>query len=183
MPAYAEDFADIPRALAENEPLRTAVLALIAVEPMPGKGTEGGDRLLRLRGILRDLVEGKVRIPQAYARVEAELPAHRSMYAGNNRVFPANWQERLIRTQLSRFYNQAVLEELLARGETRCYVPHSGAEDRSSDCSMHLAGGHHDARMLHQRLVSAYRDGLFQKELKIPNHPNCTHVVAPPQGP
>lgn len=181
MSSYAQDFDDIPRALAENEPLRTAALALIEKESMPGKVTEGGDRLHRLRGILRDFVDGKIQLPQAYARVDAELPRQNSVYASDNRVFAANWQERLIRTQLSRFYNQAVMEELIARGETRCYVPHSGAEASDSPCSRQLAGAHHDVSTLHQRLVESYGLGNWGREVKIPNHPHCTHVVTPPQ--
>lgn len=178
---YAQEFSDIPRALAENETLRNAVLALIDREPMPGKVTEGGDRLTRVRAILRDLVEGRIGLTQAYRRVDAELPRQASIYAGDNRVFAANWQERLIRTQFSRFYNQAVMEELIGREETRCYVPHSEAEAADSPCSRQLAGAHHDVNTLHRRLVESYGQGNWTQAVKIPNHPHCTHVVAPPQ--
>ena len=144
-----------------------------------GKVTEGGDRLGRLRVILSDLVDGRIDLPQACRRVEAELPRHSSPYSGNNRVFPSGWAERLVRTQYSRFYNQAVMERLLTEGQTECFVPHSAGEDASSMCSQLLAGGIHPLRPLYDRLVSSYGQGNWDKAVKIPDHPHCTHVVTP----
>jgi hypothetical protein len=176
---YANDFTEIPATLAKNEGLRHAVLELIDNQPMPGKVTEGGDRLVRFRGIIKDLVNGQIGLPEAYRRTESELPRHMSIHSGSNRVFPDGWAERQVRTQFSRFYNQAVMEKLLAEGQTQCFVPHSAAEDENTACSRQLAGSNHDLKTLYDRLVQSYAQGNWGQEVKIPDHPHCTHVVTP----
>jgi len=176
---YAEDFGQIATTLATNAELRQEVAALAATEPMPGKVTEGGDRLEVFRRVLEDLIAGQIDLEQAYNRTEAELPRAESLHADNNRVFPHDWGERLVRTQLSRCYNQAVMEELLAAGETMCHVPRSQAESSDSKCSQQLAGGNHDLQGLYDLLIAAYREGHWSGEVKVPNHPHCTHTVVP----
>ncbi len=95
----------------------------------PGKATEGGDRLTRFKATLTDLVCGRVLLTAAYQRTEDELPRRESQHQANNHAFAKGWAERLVRTQLSRCYNQAVLQELTGQGIQRCFVPHSTAED------------------------------------------------------
>jgi hypothetical protein len=126
---YAEDFTEIPTVLNQNPGLRAEMLALIRDQPMPGKVTEGGARLEDFREILTDLARGDIDLSRAIWRTEAELPQQASPHQHNNRVSPTGWAERLVRTQYSRFYNQAVMEQLLARGETQCFVPHSTIEE------------------------------------------------------
>lgn len=179
---FASDFTEIPEALECNRALREAMLALVAREPMPGSATEGGGRVERLRAILRDATRGAIGLPSAILRVEEELPRDSSMHAENNRVFAAGWAERLVRVQFSRFYNQAVLEYLIARGDAECTVPSSPAEDPASRCSRLLAGRDHDVKSLYQSLVECYAKGHWSDALKIPDHPHCLHVVAPRDG-
>jgi len=52
------------------------------------------------------------------------------------------------------------------------------AEASNSDCTLYLAGNVHDLVTLHNRLVESYGQGNWRK-LKVPDHPNCTNVVAP----
>jgi hypothetical protein len=137
-PPYANEFSEIATVLATNDGLRSTVDALAATEPMPGKVTEGGQRLGQFRVILRDLIAGRISLGQAYCRVSQELPRSQSTHAGDNRVFATGWEERLVRTQLSRCYNQAVLEGLSADGHKLCFVPHSSAEKPDSRCSQDL---------------------------------------------
>ncbi len=179
---YANDFAGIPAALAQNEELRKAVLALVPTQPMAGKATEGGTRLQDFRLILADLVEGRLDLERASERTLRELPRASSLHGDSNRVFASGWAERLVRTQYSRFYNQAVLQALLAHGETSCFVPHSSDEDGGSKCSRLLAGAHHSVQTLYDRLVQSYAAGNFGQDAKIPDHPHCTHVVRPSQS-
>jgi hypothetical protein len=176
---FAKEFRDITATLSENTELRDAVLTLIDEQPVPGKVTEGGDRLLRFKEILKRLVRGEIRMTEAFYQTESELPREGSFYAANNRVFPSGWAERLVRTQFSRFYNQAVMEQLLSEGQTQCFVPHSSEEDSGSKCSMNLAGGAHDIRVLYSRLIESYARGNWSGDLKIPEHPHCTHVISP----
>ena len=176
---YAQDFSEILVTLAQNNELRIKVLYLIAEQPMPGKVTEGSDRLQRFRVILADLINGQFDISEAIRRTQAEIPRQTSMHNASNRVFAQDWDERLVRTQLNRFYCQAVMEKLLEDGETMCHVPHSRAEKSDSNCSTLLAGRNHDLRPLYDRLISAYAQGVWSSVVKIPDHPHCTHVVAP----
>jgi hypothetical protein len=174
----ASDFTGVLTVFSQNDELRNAALNLIANQPMPGKVTEGEGRLEKFRVILTDLVNGQINLTEAYVRTSVDLPRQASPHSGNNRVFPDGWEERLVRTQLSRFYNQAVMEKLLSEGENQCFVPHSSAEASDSACSIHLAGSNHDLKTLYNRLVDSYTNGKWIQDVKIPNHPHCTHVVS-----
>lgn len=162
-----------------NENLREAILNLIGAEPMPGKVTEGGDRLETFRQTLTDLTNGEIELKEAYVRTERELPRYDSPHSDNNKVFPDGWAERLVRIQFSRMYNQAVLEQLRDDGIKDCFVPHSDFEKADSRCTLELAGSEQSVSVLYQRLIDSYRDGQFSRHAKIPNHPHCTHVVRP----
>lgn len=178
---YAREFKEIVPVLTENQDLRTEIVTLVDCEPMPGKVTEGGARIECLKIILHDLVAGKIDLVEAYKRTERELPREDSVHGENNRVFPSGWAERLVRTQLSCFYNQAVLKRIVDAGETQCYIGHSSEEEASNPCSR-IAGEHHDARVMYDRLLQRYRQGDWSsKEVLIPNHPHCTHTVMPEQ--
>ena len=175
---WANEFGEIQPTFQLRLDLQEQVVGLLS-QDMPGKVTEGGNRLELFRGILLDIVRGKLSLAEAYSETLHQLPRRTSRHAGSNRVFTDGWEERLVRTQLSRLYSQAVLEHILIGGGTRCYVPHSSAEDPTTPCSRFLAGEHHDAVALHQRLMDNYTRGRWSPDLKIPNHPHCTHVVKP----
>ena len=178
---YARELYEIREVLSQNDELREAVIALVEYKPIPGKATEGGDRVERFRAILKDLFNGGINFSEAYRRTEIELPRHSSKHSESNRVFASGWAERLVLIQYSRFYNQAVMEKLINEGHTECFVPHSRGEDASSPCSQHLAGGNHNLQTLYTRLKQSYERGEWTREVKIPNHPHCTHVVTPPK--
>ena len=178
---YASDFTEILAVLSRNAELRAAVEKLIQSEPIPGKALEGGNRLDAFRSVLLDLTNGRASLEEAYAQTERALPRVGSLHAHSNQVFAQGWGERLVRTQLSQFYNRAAMEKLRAAGHDRVFVPHSTAEKPDSPCSQGLAGANPDLSTLYDRLITSYRDGQFSKELKIPHHPHCTHTVKPPQ--
>jgi hypothetical protein len=131
----ANEFSEINSVLLQNEPLRNRVITLIENQPIAGKVTEGIPRLEAFRAIMVDLVNGNLNLNEAIQKTQIDLSPQSSAHGNNIRVFPANWDERLVRTQLSRFYNQAVMEQLLEEGETQCFVPHSSEERADSDCS------------------------------------------------
>lgn len=178
---YAEDFFDIPTALVMNGDLLQLVVSLIESDSIPGKVLEddSGNRLEVFRHILTELANGEIGLETAYQQTQTRLPIHTSPHSSNSRVFSDRWAERLVRTQLSRFYNQAVLKQLLEIGAENCFVPHSEAEKLSSSCTQELAGRQHLVSMLYDRLIDNYSNGNFSREVKIPNHPHCTHVVRP----
>ena len=138
--SYASDFTEIPATLAVNAELRSSVERLVKQEPIPGKVLEGGNRLDAFRSILLDLIVGRVDLHEAYRRTGRDLPRTSSPYSRSNLVFAEGWEERLVRTQLSRFYNQAVMEKLRAAGHDKCFVAHSTDEDVNSRCSR-VSGG------------------------------------------
>ncbi|RTR30662.1 hypothetical protein [Shewanella atlantica] len=177
--SYASEFSEIIECLKNNESLKVKILELIESEPIPGKVIEGEGRLEALRIILADFFNGKWTVEESIQEVEFRLPRNYSPHENNNRVFPQGWAERLLRTNISCFYNQAVLMRIIESGSSECYVDHSSAESADSNCSKNLAGRTHDASMLLDRLLKAYREGHWNKDVKIPDHPHCTHTVQP----
>jgi hypothetical protein len=176
---YAKEFSEIPQTLLLNKVLCNSVIKLIAEQPMAGKVTEGSRRLDQFREVLKSFALGKIDLLEATRRTIDEIPRNQSIYSGNNRVFASGWAERLVRTQYSRFYNQAILQQLISEGQVECFIHHSSQEDSTSNCSRYLAGRAHDPHILFTRLISAYENGLWSKDLKLPDHPHCSHVAAP----
>jgi len=177
---YAKDFSEILITLQDNEDLKERVIGLISTRPIRGKVTEEPHRLNIFRKILINLVNGAIgNLEDAYQQVESQIPETTSKYAGNSRVFPHDWAERHVRTQLSRFYNQAVMEELIESGISECFVHRSSLEDPTTPCSQVLAGRKHNVTVLYKKLIKSYENGNWDNEPKIPNHPHCTHVVSP----
>lgn len=176
---FASEFSEISQALRANSTLRERMENLIAFDDMPGKVLEGNDRLHRFRRILGEFTIGRIDFLGVISRIENDLPRDSSSHSNSNRVFASGWSDRLARTQISRFYNQAILTLLKEQCETHCEVPHSSDEMGNSPCTLHLAGGTHSVDLLLSRLVSCYSGGVFSQDLKIPNHPHCTHVVRP----
>lgn len=179
MPDYAKDFYDIPEAIESNQQLRNSIIGLVRQEPIPSKATEGGNRTENLRQILIEFFRGDISLQDCIDRISSDLPRRGSPYASNNRVFADRWEERLARTQISRFYNQAVLEELQKRGDSTCFIPVSDHQDLDSQCTKQLAGQKESVDMLYERLIETYRNGSWNDKVKIPDHPHCTHTVYP----
>lgn len=177
--AWAQQFRDIPATLAVRPDLRAAMRALLEQHELPVKVTEGGDRPARRRAILGALFEGALTLEQAVAATEMHLAREASPHRTSNLVFATGWAKRLVHTHTSVLYTWAVLEQLLASGAARCFVPHSPAEAASSACSRLLAGRDHAAALLRERLIEVYVAKQTLREPLIPNHPHCTHVVAP----
>ena len=176
---YAKDFYEISESLTENPALKRKALDLVQYEPIAGKVTTGGERLVDFREILIDFFDSKIDLNDAITETETKLHRNLSMYSADNRVFAKGWAERLVRTQVSRFYNQAVLEMIIENGSDQCSVEHSANEDQNSKCSLQLAGTTHSASVMLDRLKSSYGDGNWGRELKLPEHPHCTHTFSP----
>ncbi|CAH6843014.1 conserved hypothetical protein [Vibrio chagasii] len=177
--SYAEDFHQIQESLTNNSSLKRKALDLVQYEPIAGKVTTGGSRLEDFREILIDFFDLKIDLNVAIANAESRLPRQQSMFSGDNRVFASGWAERLVRTQVSRFYNQAVLETIIESGSDDCFVNHSTSEQGSSKCSQQLAGTTHSAKVMLERLKSSYGDGEWNRDPKLPDHPHCTHTFCP----
>lgn len=178
---YATDFYEILETLKTNSDLKVRVLAEIDAGNIIGKSTEEDSRKSDFKTILKELVNGQIlTLEDSYSEVERRIPRATSRHASDNRTFADGWGERLVRVQLSRFYNQAVLKHLRDEGEEVVFVPHSGHEESTSRCTQELANKEHSIELLLTRLENAYERGDYSdRGAKVPNHPHCTHVVMP----
>lgn len=106
-------FSEMLSALQKNDKLRDTAIQLIKTVPIPAKATEEKERDEIFRNIMLELVTGKIKsLEDAYRTVEGRLPRSSSKYADNSRVFSSDWAKRHVNTQLSRFYNEALLRSL-----------------------------------------------------------------------
>lgn len=176
---YANEFAEILTALGNNSELRLRVVKLIQTKPILGKAIEEETRVTKFREILIELVEGKISsLEESYLKVEFAIPRSKSKYSYDNRVFANGWSERLVRIQLSRFYNQGVLEKLKDSGDKECFVPASSSHNLSSRCAIIQNQTYYVDELL-QNLINNYDKGQYDSSIKIPEHPHCSHVIKP----
>jgi hypothetical protein len=176
---WAAEFCEILATMAARPDLRAAMRVLLDTHEIPVKVTEGGDRRARRKSILGALFDGAITLDEAIAATEVRLARDDSPHRLDNRVFATGWAKRLVHTHTSVFYTWAVLDALLAAGESQCFVPRSSAESETSACSRQLAGRVHAATVLRDRLIRSYVDKLPMHVPLVPNHPHCTHVAAP----
>jgi hypothetical protein len=177
---WATQLLEIPDVMAARPELRATMRSLLEQHEIPVKVTEGGDRRVQRRAVLGALFDGALTLDAAIAQTELRLARDGSPHRDSNLVFARGWAKRLVHTHMSVLYSWAVLETLLAAGEARCFVPHSSAEAATSACSRLLAGHPHAAAVMRDRLVHCYVDKQPARAPLIPNHPHCTHVIAPP---
>ena len=176
---WAHDFYEIQGTVSENSDLRDRILDLVEDDPLHGKALEGDGRTESLRDILTELFEGQIGLEESFSAVSMDLPRQESPHAHDNRVFASGWDERLVRTQASRFYNQAVLHTLAENGEQKCFIPHSDEEDLESPCTIRLADNEAEVNVMLERLERTYRQADYHGKVKIPEHPHCTHTIVP----
>jgi hypothetical protein len=176
---FASEYAQIPEILQSNTDLRDRVYGLVQSEPIHGKALDGGTRSPRFRQILERLVSCELTIDQAIVQTSALLGRTNSPHASENRVFPHGWEERIVRTQYSRFYNQAVLQALISEKQDKCFIPHSSTERRDSACTVALVGKTHETQMLLEALEAGFSRGDYSSGFRVPHHPHCTHVICP----
>lgn len=176
---YAKDFSEISESLNNNPSVKSKVLNLVQSEPIAGEVITEDYRLNNFREILLNFFNLKNDFNTAVTETEKRLSRNESMYSNDNRVFAKGWSERLVRTQISRFYNQAVLESIIEGGSDECFIEHSANEQDSSQCSQQLAGTIQSANTMLERLKRSYGNGEWSKDLKIPDHPYCKHTFTP----
>jgi hypothetical protein len=179
MDNWAHGFYEIQDTVNANSGLRDRVLDLVDDDPIHGKALQGSGRTQSLRDILGEFFEGQLQLEESFRVVSMELPQEESPHARDNRTFARGWDERLMRTQASRFYNQAVLHTLTENGEKMCFIPHSDEEDRDSPCTLRLAGGEAEVDVMLDRLERAFQEEDYHGLVKIPEHPHCTHTIVP----
>ena len=176
MNTYASNFSEISKTYSWNEPLREMACMLVKTEPIHSKALGENERVNIFREILIKFIEGKISFHEAIRSVKNSLPAHFI----NSNIFSRKWAERLVRTEFSRFYNQALLKILVSKGEQYCSVPHSANESDSSECTLSIAGHQWKTSEMLSSLTRAFSEGDWSRTKRlIPNHPNCNHVIKP----
>lgn len=175
--SFASEYNGILETIANNQNIRDRMIDNIKAAKFSGKIFEGGNREEKIRSIFTKLFQLSLTEIQAKNEIETQLERLSSPYRGNSRVFSRDWVEKNFRTQLSRFYNQAVLESLKENHAKECYVHHSTTES-SSKCIHVYAGKNHPVNELLTNLIASYNEGDWT-DYKLPEHPNCSHVVHP----
>lgn len=180
MVEWANHFYEISNALENNDPVRNRSLELIGEEPITAKALDGGDREATFRTILTDFLSCESGFEDAKREVSTQLPSGESPH-GHDRsnTFNRQWEDRLIRSEGSRFYNHAVLLTLEEQGEETCFIPESDHQRPDKKCTQLLAGREVSVAELRDGLESAFRDGDWSAFPRIPYKPNCTHTITP----
>lgn len=179
MTKWATYYDEIADAVAANDDVRSHALRLIPQEPIQAKSLDGGTRTNDFRDILTEIFKGNIDQDAAEERVWATLPPSESPHHGNKQLFHKQWAERLLRSQVGRFYNQSVMELLDEQGETDCYVPKSPRQYQDSKCTQLLAGRQQPLGELLKYLYLQQREEKWEEGVTIPGHANCTHTVVP----
>lgn len=179
MATWAHHFYEIPDAVGDNNAVRDTSVRLIETESISAQAVDGGDRESVFKDILTAFLSGDIGFEKAKQQVTNKLPAHQSPHAHNSRVFNSQWEDRLVRSEGSRFYNHAVLLTLKERGDETCYVPESPHQDPTKKCTQLLAGGEASVPELIDGLERAFRDQDWDAFPRIPYKPNCTHTITP----
>jgi hypothetical protein len=176
--SFAREFNEILVTTNTNKEIQDRMINNIKDAKFPGKVFVGGNRTEIFRSIILQHLEDQTDDVEVKNEIETKLPRSTSPHAPSNKVFSSDWVDRLYRTQLSRFYNQAVLEILKEYGEIECYVHHSTFE-YSVTCIHVFADRNHPVDELLKNLKRYYNEGNYNTKYKLPEHPNCTHVVHP----
>lgn len=174
---WAENFYEIIKALRINKYLLENVKRLITTREIIGMSLADSSRKKLFKNILSDLSDGNIGLEESYNLLEYNNNQKLSVFCRPSTICANDWRERLIRINLSKFYNQAVLLYILNRGEKICFIPHSKYE-RCNQCSS-MAGKVYDALDMLIKIENVYEKKIFHKEFKIPAHPYCTHVIMP----
>lgn len=176
---WANNFFEIIPTLNKRPDILKIMSQLITSNNILGKSLEGGNRKSQFKDILLKAINNIISLDSSYSLVEQKLPPSTSIYTSNTRVFSKNWGERLIRTNLSIFYNYSVLTFILSHGQSKCIIPHSDYEDPNSKCIQYVSKVY-DAQILLDSLINIYIKGHFtNSDYKVPHHPHCTHVIIP----
>lgn len=180
MPEWATHFYEIPDALENNNPVRNKSLQLIEEEPITANALEGGDREATFRTILADFLSCEIGFEDAKREVRTQLPPGESPHAHDrSHTFNRQWDDRLVRSEGSRFYNHAVLLILEERGDKSCFIPESEHQHQDKKCTQVLAGREASVAKLREGLEQALREGNWDAFPRIPYKPNCTHTITP----
>lgn len=178
---YAKDLSQAQRALGNNKEVRSRMEDLIRFsfihDPILNSSRKN---LKEFRSILLDLTNARISgIDKASSEVRRKIFTRSSNGENGVSEIDVDWPLKITNLHFSRFYNQAVLSYLIAKGQKECYIHHTLDEDLISGCEMDIAGRRFNVIDLFSNLLYKYEYGEKINGPVIPGHPLCTHVVSP----
>ena len=123
----------------------------------------------KFREILRDFFNKKIDLGKSVIRACAEIappPAYKRK---------SRWQERAIRSEVSKIFTLGYGDYLLSIGETECFVPHTNLE-KHDECLRLIAGKTIPIKAIHDNIYKNYgrQTAMYPT---VPLHANCQHII------
>jgi len=123
----------------------------------------------KFREILRDFFNGKITLEQAIKRTQNEIiPPY-----GYKRI--SRWEERVVRSELSKIFTLGYGDYLLAIGEKDCYIPHTDLEQNDA-CMRLIAGRTIPIKTIQDNIYMNYDTRIIMHPT-VPLHANCQHII------
>lgn len=172
---YASAYSEIDSAISTNIAVKNEMLRLLSSIPqLAGKALQVQNNSSTFKALLNDYLQGTKTLAQLHSGMSSMSTT------ADNRTFATNWETRLIETTINFLYSHSVGTVLLALGQADCHVPHTNTEQGNSHCTANMAGRNFNIPTILATNYGAYVNGIFVvPQDKIPNHPHCSHVVAP----
>jgi hypothetical protein len=113
---WATDHTDLLETLAQRSDLKRLMLHLIATERILEPELEAPQRVQEFRRLLTQLLRERDDVAWIASQLEERLSSRDAVYRQDAMLFEPGWAGRVVRRQLLRFYNQAVLMTLTDHG-------------------------------------------------------------------
>ncbi len=163
----ANSFFDIP-SLVDNKNL-PFILKRLDNEQFSRVGCLSPNCIEKFREILRDFFNRKITLEEAVIRAGKEITPPITY----KRV--SRWQERAVRSEISKIFTLGFGDYLLSIGETECCIPHTKF-DESLECKRVISGQKFPIKTIQDNIYENY--GLrFPSHPTVPLHANCRHII------
>ena len=123
----------------------------------------------KFRETLRDFFTKKVTLEQAVTGARAEIVPPIT-YKQNKR-----WQERAVRSEISKIFTLGYGDYLLSIGETECFIPHTDLEEHD-ECLRLIAGKTIPIKAIQDNIYKNYGQQMTMYPT-VPLHANCQHII------
>jgi hypothetical protein len=162
-----QSFYDIPSIL--NEQNLPYILKRLDEEQFSFASCLTPDCSNKFREILADFYTKKIDLNNANLRCCSEItpPETYKQIKG--------WQQRAVRSEISKVFTLGYSDYLLSFGETECFVPHTDLE-HNDDCLRLIAGKKLQIKDVQDNIYKNY--SLKVKAFPtVPLHANCQHII------
>ena len=180
MEKYAKEFSEIKDCIVINKKIKQRMIKLINIKRIYGYVVEEENRERELKLILEKFCNNdEYLLNNGVTEIREKITRSESKYSNNNNVFRKTWENQLLKNQISRFYNQAVLEILHDEGDEKFFVYPSKDQDPSGKCSIKFINKEWSINEILVNIERNYDEGKYDNSFKLPEHVNCSHVASP----